>query len=269
MLRIVTGTLLLVALWAAVFPAPYFVFVLVIGIAIVIACWECYGLVELGGEEPFRFLGTAMGLAVLWTFSGYVPAFDTSAPIVLGGGLAFAFAIMMRDGPPKIVQATRGTVLPVLLVALPLSYLVGIRSSVTDGKMMLTLLVVVVALSDSMAFYVGSAIGRRRMAPTISPKKSWEGAIAGVLAATLGAVGFLILTDSAVPPSHGAVLGALLAITGIFGDLAISSLKRTAGAKDTSALLPGHGGLLDRVDSLLFAAPTLYYYHQFVLQGVG
>lgn len=269
MVRVVTGVLLLAVLWAVVFPAPYVVFVLVIALAIAIACWECYGMLATVGEEPFRFLGLAMAWGLVWAFSGYATQVEALVPIVLGGGLAFSAAMVLRDGPAKIVQTARGTLFPVILVALPLCYLLRIRTASVDGKALLTLLFVVVIVSDSMAFYVGSSIGRRRMAPTISPKKSWEGAIAGLVFGAIGAVGIVLFVKLAIPLFLAAFLGFLLAATGILGDLAISALKRSAGVKDTSALLPGHGGLLDRVDSLLFAAPTLYYYYQFVLQGGG
>jgi len=269
MSRVVTGALLLVVLWAAVFPAPYIVFVLVAALGISIACWECYGLLALGGERPFKFVGLLVVWGVVWAFSGFEPRFDALLPIVLGGGLAFAAAMGLRREPVDMLSTTRGTMFPVFLVALPLCFMLALRSSGDDGKWLLAMLFVVIALGDTMAFYVGSAIGRRRMAPTISPKKSWEGAGAGLLFGGLGAVGFTQLAIPGIPPVHAAILGVLLVSVGIVGDLAISALKRTVGAKDSSSLLPGHGGLLDRVDSLLFAGPVLYYYYHFVLQGIG
>jgi len=252
-----------------VFPAPYVIFLLVAALGISIACWECYGLLALGGERPFRLLGLLITWGVVWAFSGYEPGFDPLVPIVLGGGLTFAAAMGLRREPADMLATARGTMFPVFLVALPLCFMLDLRSSGDDGKWLLAMLFVVIALGDTMAFYVGSAIGRRRMSPTISPKKSWEGAAAGLIFGAMGAVGFTQLAIPGIPPVHAAILGVLLVGVGIFGDLAISALKRTVGAKDSSSLLPGHGGLLDRVDSLLFAGPVLYYYHQFVLQGIG
>jgi phosphatidate cytidylyltransferase len=114
--------------------------------------------------------------------------------------------------------------------------------------------------SDSAQYYTGRAFGRRKLAPAVSPAKTVEGAIGGLVAATIaGAVsGSNVLHLAPFDAVTGAVVGVLVALFGMLGDLFESLLKRSAGVKDSSALIPGHGGVLDRIDSYLFAAPCYY-----------
>ena len=121
------------------------------------------------------------------------------------------------------------------------------------------LLVAVVIVSDSLQYYTGRLLGRRPLAPRVSPKKTIEGAIGGVIFGIL----FMAVAGRFVLPVLGipalALLGAVVVVLGILGDLFESRLKREAGVKDSSALIPGHGGVLDRIDALLFAIPAFYF----------
>jgi len=134
------------------------------------------------------------------------------------------------------------------------------------GPGLVTLLIVLIALSDTGAYFVGKSIGRHKLSPKISPNKTWEGAVAGVVSAVLGmAVAWYIDVNYPSAPLPGwplwayALTGAVLAIAGQIGDLIESMMKRDAGVKDSGKLLPGHGGILDRCDGFLFAGPMLYY----------
>jgi phosphatidate cytidylyltransferase len=124
----------------------------------------------------------------------------------------------------------------------------------------LILLFAIVWLGDTAAFYVGSRIGRHKMAPTISPKKSWEGAAAGFVVSLLAAAVWMLLRMDRVAPGLLAV-AAFTAVAAQIGDLVESMIKRGAGVKDSGQILPGHGGFLDRIDALLFAAPVLLFGH--------
>ena len=124
----------------------------------------------------------------------------------------------------------------------------------------LVMLLATVMASDTVAFFVGSAMGKRKLAPAISPGKTVEGALGGLLGGVAGALAVWAAGLPGVPAWHAAALGAVVAILGMLGDLLESLLKRWAGVKDSGRLLPGHGGMLDRLDSLLFGAPVLYYY---------
>jgi CDP-diglyceride synthetase len=126
------------------------------------------------------------------------------------------------------------------------------------------LLLGILVFADSFAFFVGHALGRRRLAPRVSPGKSVEGALGGLVGGVVGAFAVRQLGLPDLAPLQTAGLGVAVAAMGIVGDLDESLLKRWAGVKDSGTLFPGHGGMLDRIDSLLFGAPVLYYYFLYV-----
>jgi phosphatidate cytidylyltransferase len=124
----------------------------------------------------------------------------------------------------------------------------------------LAFLLATVMASDTVAFFVGSAVGKRKLAPTISPGKTVEGALGGLLGGVGGALAVWAAGLPGVPAWHAGLLGAVVALLGMLGDLLESLLKRWAGIKDSGRLFPGHGGMLDRLDSVLFGSPVVYYY---------
>jgi phosphatidate cytidylyltransferase len=132
------------------------------------------------------------------------------------------------------------------------------------GSRWLIVMFLVTWINDTAAYFVGKAVGRHPCAPYLSPKKTWEGTVGGWLG---GAAATLLLGYWLVdlPWAHGLILGALVATVAPFGDLAKSMVKRQMGVKDFSALIPGHGGMFDRIDSLLFVAPTIFYYATLVV----
>jgi phosphatidate cytidylyltransferase len=272
MLRLITGLALMAAFILVVRAPPA---AMAAGVALVIASatGECYRMLEHFGARPFKWIGIASSLAVVWVFwrssvaNGGV-AFGMELPFVAATIVTLVVAMARRPDPPTMLDAARGTLFPVAFVGLPLAYLIPLRyaAEVRDGAL-LWLLFVVVFFGDTAAFYVGSRIGRTRLAPNLSPKKSLEGAIGGLVAGLGGALVVRAVLLPELPLPHLVVLGLLLASAGILGDLAESLVKRATGFKDSSSLLPGHGGVLDRVDSLLFSGPILYYYWVMIVQG--
>jgi phosphatidate cytidylyltransferase len=117
--------------------------------------------------------------------------------------------------------------------------------------------------ADAGAYYIGRALGKHKLAPSISPGKTWEGVVGGLVAALAMATLAHFWFFRELPLRYALPLAAVMMVVGILGDLAESALKRGAGAKDAANLLPGHGGLLDRLDSLLFNAPLIYYFARF------
>ena len=268
MLRILTAALLLPVLWATIKLAPPVVFSLVALAAIGTAVWECLGILGKGEGPPFKWLGLAATLAVVWSFLDLAPRFDTRLPLALLVTFALILAMWRRDEPRTMLQSALHTIFPVLFVGLSLAFLAGLRAMPgEDGEDLLMLLFLCVILADIAAYYVGKNFGRRHMAPMLSPKKTWAGAIAGLTGSVLGALVIHIWIYQRLPLLHALVLGLVLGLAAILGDLAESMVKRSAGVKDSSGLLPGHGGLLDRTDSLLFAGPILFYYYQWFLGG--
>jgi phosphatidate cytidylyltransferase len=150
-----------------------------------------------------------------------------------------------------------------LYVGLTLSYLVLLRL-LPQGEFLVLFLLLVTWAADTGAYYVGTLYGRRRLAPRISPKKTVEGLAGGLAGATIVActARWTFVPDLSVADTL--VLAVLLTLAGLWGDLVESAIKRSAGVKDSGGLLPGHGGMLDRLDSLLFTAPAFYYYVTFM-----
>jgi phosphatidate cytidylyltransferase len=174
----------------------------------------------------------------------------------------------LRESPSHMLHTSMATLFPVVFVGVSMSYAVGLRMFPGElGEDLLMLLFLCVIATDTAAYYVGTAWGRHRLAPRVSPKKSWEGAIGGLLASVGAALLGHIWFYRRLTWVDAVALGLLLGLAAIAGDLAESVVKRATGAKDASNLLPGHGGLLDRADSMLFAGPVLYYYHQLFLAG--
>jgi phosphatidate cytidylyltransferase len=165
-----------------------------------------------------------------------------------------AFQTLQAD---RSVQDASADIVAPAYIGLPLGMLVAVQ--IIAGARATLLLIGTVAISDSAQYYTGRAFGRRPLAPSISPKKTIEGAIGGVV---FGIVFMVIAASFALPQLPllvRALLGAAVVGLGIVGDLFESRLKRLAGMKDSSALIPGHGGVLDRIDALLFATPAFYY----------
>jgi phosphatidate cytidylyltransferase len=129
-----------------------------------------------------------------------------------------------------------------------------------NGRIWVLFTLVAVYFGDTTAFYIGRAWGRRKLAPRISPGKTWEGGLGAIIGSLAGALIFRVLFFPQLPAVHAVALGAGIGVIGQLGDLFESLIKRAAKVKDSGMLIPGHGGLLDRVDSVLFASPFVYYY---------
>ena len=173
---------------------------------------------------------------------------------------ALLFEPELARTPQRVGIAVLGAVYPGILMAM----VVRLRQ-LPDGVAWLLLTLVVTWLNDTGAYFAGRAYGRRKLYPRISPSKTWEGAVGGLAASVLGAILVKALGWLPQLPWWGSVIvGAGAAVLGPLGDLSESMLKRAYGAKDSSGLLPGHGGVLDRVDALLFTAPFVLFCASFL-----
>jgi len=243
--------------------------------------WATLGLAviaaAMGGAE-FATLARATGADVppAWpaAAAGIACAALAHADTVFtsgsSGALLVAFVVMAATvGGALMTLATStpgasafarpaATVMAAAYVGLPLGAAAWIRE--TAGPAPLTWLVAVIALSDSAQYYTGRAFGRRKLAPVVSPGKTVEGAIGGVVVAAAAGPALATLWLPGTPILEAAIVAILLAGFGMAGDLFETLLKRSAGVKDSGTLIPGHGGILDRVDAILFAAPMFYIY---------
>jgi phosphatidate cytidylyltransferase len=238
------------AVWYA--PPPLFLFIA--GILLVGACIELTDLLLLAGVGVSRVAAIAGALAAAAAVA--MPGAPREL-LLVGTGLALLVVVLAARKPaPDVPAAAAAALFPVVYLAVPIALTAVIRDR--WGREALLLALLVVWISDTAQFYVGSTLGRRRLAPLISPKKSVEGAVGGFVAgvAAMAGIGRFWLPGVSVPAL--AASGGVLVALGIAGDLFESLLKRSVNVKDSSALIPGHGGVLDRIDALLFVLPGYY-----------
>ena len=173
------------------------------------------------------------------------------AALVVGGGL-----VTLAGGPPSPQAITRAavTIMAPLYVGLPLGAMLWIH--LLYGPRALGFVIALIAISDSAQYLAGRAFGRRKLAPSVSPAKTYEGALGGLVASLVVGLWLGPMWGQAASPAQGAALGAALCLAGIMGDLFESLLKRSANVKDSGTMIPGHGGVLDRIDAYLFAIPV-------------
>ena len=179
-------------------------------------------------------------------------------------------AATMRGAPfDKMIASSGATILGVLYVVLLGGHLVALRTGFRQALSahLLSFFFLVLMGSDTGAYYVGRLLGKHKLAPTISPGKTWEGVAGGLIASLLMATLAHFWFFKELPLKLALPLAAVMTVVGILGDLTESALKRGAGAKDAANILPGHGGVLDRLDSLLFNAPVIYYFGRIYFNG--
>lgn len=289
MKRLITAGVLIPIVLALVLRAPAFLFAAAVGVVALLTARELLALAEHYAVEPMRkptyacILWIFGFLAVVLTAQTQTMEIGGAVVTLLATGAAAVFLFlaigMSRPQLSSIYPAAATSLMALFYVAVPLALLVVVRELWAGGFLVLYLLAVVWA-GDTCAYYAGRAFGRHKLAPRVSPGKTWEGTAASFVGAIL--VGWAILAHApqisgklysaglilpryaylaAKPPAAIEIilLSALINIAAQVGDLVESVIKRGAGVKDSGALLPGHGGLLDRIDALLFAAPVLWY----------
>jgi phosphatidate cytidylyltransferase len=229
-------------------------FLAVIAIAVGVGIWEMTHAVRRGGAEPPLvplLIGGVLMVGVAWW----------AGPDALSLGLLVTVlaTIVWRlaDGPAGFQRDVTAAALIAVYVPFLGGFAALLAAEPTDGPLRVVVTIVAVVLSDTGGYAAGVSFGRHPMAPSVSPKKSWEGFAGSVLAAAGGSALLLaILFD--VNPIWGALFGVAVSGAAVLGDLGESMIKRDLGVKDMSNLLPGHGGLMDRLDSVLFAVPIAY-----------
>ncbi len=288
--RILTAVVLIPIVLVLILRAPVPVLALVAALVALLSVQELLKLAEPYGIRPMlwpTYIFIGLFFVVLAIPLGESKPLLSSAVFIYSAGFAAAIApfVFLTIG---MRRANLSTAFPAALVssfafvyvALPLGFLVQLREQWSGAFLLLYLLLLVWA-GDIFAYFVGKSLGRHLMSPRISPKKTWEGAIASLLASLVVGMllynyalpistallnahlidrrdGFFALQKPALWPTL--LLSAAINIAAQLGDLVESLIKRGAGVKDSGAILPGHGGMLDRIDALLFAAPVLWYY---------
>ena len=216
----------------------------------------------LGVSVPAGIGGAAVALVCFETWFADRGLYANGTHLVLVMAMIVIGAAQVARGRPfpTVLADAGATMFAPLYIGVPLGCLAALRTGTApDGRWLVLLLLITIVVSDSAQYYTGRALGRHQLSPNISPKKTVEGAVGGVLFGTAAmVVGGRYLLGS--PAMVLALLGCAIVLLGIVGDLFESLLKRSAGVKDSSHLSPGHGGVLDRIDSWLFAAPVYYVF---------
>ncbi len=267
MKRLLTGALLILAVFALIYLNLLWLVTAVSALLALLAALELRDLTAKAAS-PIPLWWTVLAIAVVFLNS----FFSWLDPLVVAMALALVLftANTFHLTLERVLPATGAGLLVLLYIAYPLTLIPRILA-VEDGTALLLFLFLCVWCGDIAALYVGRNFGRHKLAPAISPNKTWEGSVASVLGSVLFGLGLVLLGDrlgahdpastrlhTSWPWWQFALLAILLNVAAQIGDLAESALKRGVGVKDSGTLLPGHGGILDRIDALLFAAPVLW-----------
>ncbi len=269
MKRVLTAAVLIPLVLVLVFLGPrwQWLFTLVTAVVAALASWEYLTLARQKGAQAPRF---AVAIAILALFAATFEWPDQVASIL--GILSLVLLLVCTFSSPiaRVLPDASNAVFCLLYTGFTLISLPALHAQ-NNGPSLVVFLLFVVWAGDIAALYIGRPFGRRKLAPTLSPNKTWEGSIASVAGSLLAAGGLLGISEylagwNSVALSYAdevwwywLVLAVIVNIAAQVGDLAESALKRSAGVKDSGTLLPGHGGILDRIDALLLAAPALWY----------
>jgi phosphatidate cytidylyltransferase len=265
MKRIITAAILIPLVLLLIFKGSFIIVLVAAALVAELAAWECLSLADRAGARVPRFLVLA-AIALLFAAAYVDPALE--APALLLVSLVVFIVCAFRSPLERVLPDTASSIFCLVYVGLslttiPLLWVQG------NGPSLVLFLLCVVWCGDVAALYVGRAFGRRKLAPNLSPNKTWEGSAASIAGSVIAAIILycvaLLLESHAIfaigysdPLWRWAVLAVVLNLAAQVGDLAESAIKRGSGTKDSGVILPGHGGMLDRVDALLLAAPLLW-----------
>ncbi len=278
--RIATAVVLIPGVVALILKSSTAVVAVALALVILLALFEFFALGDAIGHRAYKFWTAACALGIVYVqwLQVVLRQREPGEAVLYSGPIQFVFLSGLRvedifffflisvaaitlatkrplvEGLPAAGISSSG----LLFVALPLSYAVRLHGAGSLGPWILLFALVITWVGDTAAYFVGRALGKRPFAPHLSPKKTWEGAIASMAAALL--LGWLLSTRINVPAPIVLGLAAVGNIAGQAGDLLESAFKRSAGVKDSGTILPGHGGMLDRIDALILTIPVVWYY---------
>lgn len=267
-------------LLTAVIAIPILAFVMTVGgipffclvaLLIVLGLWEFFGMMSVQGLRPYRWLGLATGIVVAWFVYSGLP---THANLFVTAFLLGTMAVEMLRPRDHGVEPMAVTLFGVFYVGWLAGHLLYLRempfsvgTAYGQGVSYVMLAVLPTWACDTSAYGIGMVFGRNRIHPNVSPKKSVEGSVAGLVGAMVVTVVAYLTFASFLELWQAILLGFLIGVFAQVGDLVESVLKRTSRAKDSASYIPGHGGVLDRFDSLFFTAPLTYYFLMLAVFG--
>ncbi len=266
--RVLSAAVFVPIVFASIwFGNPWFS--IVVAIAAILGVIEFYAMVSQRGWQPLTVFGTLWTLFFIFN-AYYAPKYSsdnlyiivTSALITSAVALSLLWIPFLRSSGEKAAVSWASSLAGIFYMGWLLSYWVLIMNSYGgdwNGRDWVLIALFSTFAVDTAAYFVGRALGRHKMAPTISPGKTWEGAAGGLLGALVAVIVLALLLDINISYWQMVLLGFLIAVFAQLGDLVESKLKRSAGVKEASKLIPGHGGILDRLDSIVFTGVVVYY----------
>ena len=266
--RVLSAAVFVPIIFASIwFGNPWFS--IVVAIAAILGVIEFYAMVSQRVWQPLTVFGTLWTLFFIFN-AYYAPKYSsdnlyiivTSALITSVVALSLLWTLFLRSSGEKAAVSWASSLAGIFYMGWLLSYWVLIMNSYGgdwNGRDWVLLALFSTFAVDTAAYFVGRALGRHKMAPTISPGKTWEGAAGGLLGALVAVIVLALLLDINISYWQMVLLGFLIAVFAQLGDLVESKLKRSAGVKEASNLIPGHGGILDRLDSIVFTGVVVYY----------
>ena len=278
--RVLTAAILMPVVIAAIWLGPTWLIAGIAAFVVVMAMLEFFSLAARLGFQAYRVWTclAACGIVGQQWFAARAASinrlgdilYDSRGPkftleLVLAAFVLGIAVIALGSTQPlaEILPSISVSAAGLVFIVLPFSAVIRLHGVDALGRDLLLFVMVLVWVGDSAAYFVGRWIGRWKMAPDVSPNKTWEGAIGNFLASLL--VGAVFGRWSNVQPAHLLAMAAIGSIAGQLGDVFESSWKRSAGVKDSGNILPGHGGMLDRIDALTLAAPAVWYYFAWVV----
>lgn len=265
MKRVLSGVIFLPFFVVVVYYGTLPLFFSLLSVALIIGLIEFFSMIKASGRECYPIIGILLGwLFFLSVFLGrrhfVLPALTLIILLVL------LYRLFLKDDLDHAIEGISHTLFGIFYLSLLLSYLLLLYGW-KDGYQYIFLLFFVTWMGDTLAYYAGSLMGKKKLYPKISGGKTIVGSVGGLL----GSIGGAYIAKFWFFPELGLndclILGLLLGGFGQLGDLCESLIKRSAGVKDSGSIIPGHGGVLDRIDSILFSAPLLYYYFVFFPKG--
>ncbi|MCK4241924.1 MAG: CDP-archaeol synthase [Dehalococcoidia bacterium] len=258
--RVLSALVLILVIFIAVwFGGPFYY--LLLALVAALGALEFFGILGLSYRHPLTVFGLLCVLLLI--VSAYYKEPETfedpyTAPIMAGAVVFSLIWLLSRRAGNALVNWV-WTLAGIIYIGWMLSHFIPLRA-LDDGREWVLFLLFATFATDTAAFFCGRAWGKRSLAPVISPGKTWEGALGGLLAAIAASLILATILNLPIPYWQVTILGILIGIFAQLGDLSESLLKRSAGVKESGTLIPGHGGLLDRLDSVVFTVVVVYYY---------
>lgn len=265
MTRIISSIVSLPILFAIIYFGTPFHFFILLEIIIFIALYEFYRMIERAESGCYKWTGIIFGIllpiGIFKEVYSYTNLFVASAIIT-----SFILRIFEGNKYGNTYLYIPNTLFGILYISLLMSYILMVRMIGYQGRELVFFVLMATWMGDTAAYFGGKGFGKHQLAPLISPKKTIEGAVAGLIGSISGAlIAKLWFLD--INFSNAIIAGILIGIFGQLGDLSESLIKRNLHVKDSGSIIPGHGGMLDRIDSLLFSLPVFYYYYIYIVSG--